>query len=88
MEHDIFILPDGTIRFIYYDSLKPLLSVGASEVKRASNIDAKITKDGLKWFVDLFPVDGPFLGPFEDRNSALDAEVKWLVGNRLGEVLR
>lgn len=40
------------------------------------------TVDG-RWTADLSPVAGPTLGPFNTRRAALDAEVAWLIKNRL-----
>lgn len=48
--------------------------------------DVKIIKDpyqmleplDTKWFADLLPVNGPVLGPFDDRQAALAAEEAWL----------
>jgi len=36
------------------------------------------------WFASMLPCDGPVLGPFMERQHALDAEVKWLHENKLG----
>jgi len=36
------------------------------------------------WFADLAPVNGPVLGPFPERHSAIDAEVAWLQRNIIG----
>lgn len=33
------------------------------------------------WFVDLLPVHGPVLGPFETRDAALTAERDWLLSH-------
>ena len=30
------------------------------------------------WEADLAPVDGPVLGPYEERSRAIDHEVRWL----------
>lgn len=50
-EYELVILPDGTIKFLYYDELKPLLSAGEdANVKRVSHVDPEMTPDGLKWF--------------------------------------
>jgi hypothetical protein len=35
------------------------------------------------WWADMSPVRGPVLGPFEERQEALDAEVEWLYKNHL-----
>lgn len=84
MDAEIFILPDGTVKFLYYDELKPLLSVGPTyDVIRASHVDPERTNDGLKWFANMFPVNGPKLGPFETRAAAIKAEIDWLMENDL-----
>lgn len=85
MEPEIFILADGTVKFLYYDELKPLLDIGNVEVSRASHIDPEKTENGLKWFVDLAPVGGPKLGPFETRDEAIAAEIDWLSQNYLNK---
>lgn len=36
-----------------------------------------------KWWADCLPVGGPVLGPFEDRDTALDEESKWLKANNI-----
>lgn len=36
-----------------------------------------------KWWADCSPVDGPVLGPFDDRDAALAAESKWLKDNNI-----
>lgn len=78
-EYELVILPDGTIKFLYYDELKPLLSAGEdANVKRVSHVDPEMTPDGLKWFADLHPVKGPKLGPFDTRDEAIAAEIQWL----------
>jgi len=76
---DVFILPDGTLKFLYYDELKPLLDLGDAtvEVKRASHVDPEFVDGELKWFADL--ISGPKLGPFNTRDDAIAAEVEWLV---------
>jgi hypothetical protein len=85
MEVDIFIHPDGTIRFLYYDSVKNLLDLGQSEIKRASHVEPEKTEFGWRWYADLSPVAGPKLGPFDGRDDAIAAEVEWLVENHLGK---
>ena len=37
----------------------------------------------IGWWADLLPVGGPVLGPFEDRDPALAAEVAWLRDNNI-----
>ena len=81
-EYEIFILPDGTVRFVYYDELEPILSVGKPQVRRVSHVDAVIVKkQGLRWFADLYPVKGPKLGPFKTRELAIQSELEWLSEN-------
>lgn len=36
-----------------------------------------------KWWADCLPVGGPVLGPFDDRDSALEAEANWLRENNI-----
>jgi hypothetical protein len=38
------------------------------------------------WRVDLALSGGPILGPFTDRNSAINAEIDWLSRNNLGKM--
>jgi len=77
----IVIAPNGTMRFIYDDKLRPLLETGAARIDRASHVEPQ----GTKWQADMAPVGGPVLGPFDTRQAALDAEVAWLNEN-LGRV--
>jgi hypothetical protein len=83
MDHEICILPDGTIRCLYHDALKPIFRGGKGKFRRASHVDPKMTEKGVGWFVDLSPVKGPELGPYKTRDAALKAEIKWLEKNRL-----
>lgn len=86
LDVDVVILADGTVKFLYYDELKPLLDIGDVDVKRASHVDPEKLENGeLKWFADLAPVSGPKLGPFDTRNEAIDAEVVWLSVNYLNK---
>jgi hypothetical protein len=85
MEIDVFIHADGTVKFLYYDELKPLLSIGPAQVARASHVDPELNSDGLFWFADLAPVSGPKLGPFDTRTEAIAAEVLWLTTNYLNK---
>lgn len=83
-EYEIVIMRDGTIHFIFYDELKPLLDIGKSQVRRASHVDP--TPDGLHWYADLSPVSGPKLGPFDTRDEAINEEVAWLLANHIGKI--
>ena len=73
--HALTISPDGTIRFVYSDALRPLLDAGNSRIDRASRVEPL----GTRWTADLAPVGGPVLGPFDRRADALAAEVSWLL---------
>lgn len=77
-EHVISIDDNGRMQFIYNDDLAFLLELGASETRRASHVEPG--SDG-KWYADMAPVSGPTLGPFDLRQTALDAEVEWLLEN-------
>jgi len=70
----VTIAPDGTLRFIYSDALRPLLDTGAARINRASHVEPQ----GTTWTADLAPAGGPVLGPFTTRQEALAAEVEWL----------
>ena len=78
----IEILPSGEIRFIYSDSLRPLMTAGTATTKRVSDVEPDA--EG-RWTADLSKVGGPILGPFELRDAALAAEVSWLEENRFGD---
>lgn len=83
MEFKVFILEDGTVKFLYYDELKPLLGIGKSDVKRVSHVDPIMHNNSVVWYADLCPVNGPKLGPFETRELAIAAEIDWLTENDL-----
>ncbi len=64
---------------IYSDDLACLLTEGQASIRRASHVEP--CEGG--WSADLSPVDGPTLGPFDLRVTALAAEAKWLEVNYL-----
>jgi hypothetical protein len=74
----ITLSPDGTMKFIYTDKLRPLMRHGQASIKRVSHVEP--TEDN-KWHADLSPIQGPILGPYETRAEALQAEVRWLEEN-------
>ena len=75
----ITIMPNGTLKFIYDDQLKPLLSEGKAIIKRVSHVEP--TPDN-RWQADLSPVvPGTILGPYNTRREALQAEVEWINNN-------
>ena len=71
---EIVIRPGGTAHCIYGESIR-LSSLGCLTIKRGSHLEPD--HDG-RWIADLSPVNGPRLGPFDDRSQALAAEVEWL----------
>jgi hypothetical protein len=71
---------DGSLRFIYNDNLKSLISKGECTIQRASHVEPV----GDKWYVDLTPIGGPRMEKlFDLREDALREEVKWLEENWL-----
>lgn len=80
MEMEIRI-KGNEIRFIHNDKLMNLSKMGSTNIKRASFVEP----EGAEWFADLSPVNGPKLGPFEKRQEALDAEVEYLLNNKIPE---
>jgi len=74
----IRISSHGQIRFIYKDALLPLINKGISVIKRASSVEPNLNG---QWEADMKACGGPKLGPFNLRDDALKAEVKWLEEN-------
>lgn len=81
-EHLIRVDREGNLQFIYTDDLAELLEEGQPHVSRASHVEP--TEDG-QWTADMSPVDGPVLGPFQLRGTALAEEVAWLEQNLFGQ---
>lgn len=80
-EHFISADENGNLIFIYNDDVAEALSgLGAISTTRASHVEPG--SDG-KWHADMSPVNGPALGPFDRRQTALDTEVEWLQENAL-----
>lgn len=73
MEHRIAINPDGTLEFIYSDEFRELVDSGSAKIERVSNVEPGT--DGM-WYADIR--NGPKLGPFKYRHTALDAEIEYL----------
>ena len=76
---DVVINPGGTCHCIYGETIN-LSHLGRLSIKRGSHVEPD--RDG-NWIADLGPVDGPRLGPFENRSQALEAEMDWLTTNWL-----
>ncbi|WP_168564981.1 hypothetical protein [Crateriforma spongiae] len=64
----------GTAHAIYDETID-LRAIGRLAIRRASHVEPE---DGGTWRVDLSPVKGPILGPFQRRSEALAAETEWL----------
>lgn len=76
---DLVILPDGNVRAIYAEHIN-LGVFGRTTITRASRVEPN---EQGHWMVDLNPVSGPVLGPFQKRSQALEAEHAWLEVNWL-----
>jgi len=68
------VINEGEIRFIHQDDLAEVFQTGKTTTRRASHLAPG--KGG--WNADLRPVNGPVLGPFNRRDTALQAEDNWL----------
>jgi hypothetical protein len=77
---EVYVSPNGMMRFIYDDDVASVVQdLGSLDVRRASHVEP--CEGG--WEADLSPVSGPTLGPFTTRKAALEAEVEWLKENRI-----
>jgi hypothetical protein len=61
--------------YCIYDEAIPLATIGSLTICRASHVEPDTTGH---WRADLLPVQGPCLGPFATRGSAIAAERTWL----------
>ena len=77
----LIITPGGQVRCIYAE-LIDLTALGSPAITRASHVEPD--QQG-RWWADLSPIRGPFLGPFTQRSEALAAEHAWLETNWLGQ---
>lgn len=73
--HCLTITDAGRLKCLYADELLPVLQLGTVDITRASYVEPDA--EG-QWWADLWPVQGPTLGPFRSRGAALDAERDWL----------
>lgn len=71
------VISGDRLRFIHQDDLAEAMRVGQVTTLRASHVEPG--QDG--WRADLRPVNGPMLGPFTRRDTALRAEAEWLREN-------
>lgn len=65
---------NGLVRCLYAETID-LSALGQVSICRASQVEPD--QQG-RWRVDLSPVDGPVLGPFDRRSEALREEQAWL----------
>jgi hypothetical protein len=70
----LVVLPNGAIRCVYGEAID-LVSLGTMTIQRASHVEPDAN---CQWRVDLSPIGGPCLGPFDWRSTALAAEQAWL----------
>jgi len=70
----LLIHPTGVVRCVYSEDVN-LAALGRLSIQRGSHVEPTSTG---QWTADMFPVNGPILGPFEIRTEALSAEVNWL----------
>ena len=80
-DQTICIDSDGSLSFIYSDSMVELLDEGEATIRRVSHVEPA-TSNSKQWTADMGPGEGPGLGPFTTRQEALDTEVQWLKKNR------
>jgi hypothetical protein len=71
---ELVVMPDGVAKCVYSEAID-LAALGDVFISRGSHVEP--TPDG-QWTADMSPVGGPVLGPFGNRSTALDAEVRWL----------
>lgn len=89
MTEDIIFEADGTIRFVYSDTLAALFKGDDVRTTRASHVEPA-ANGRVGWIADMAPLGGPVLftdgegtqdaalEPFETRQQALDAERAWI----------
>jgi hypothetical protein len=70
----LLIEASGRVRCVYVERID-LQVLGIPRIARASYVEPDA---GGRWWVDLEPVGGPRLGPFERRSQALESEIGWL----------
>ena len=71
----LLVLPGGQVRCVYAEDVD-LHQLGRISIARGSHVEP--TANG-RWTADLSPVNGPLLGPFDNRSAALAAELDWLL---------
>ena len=76
---ELVFTPEGLVRCVYSEEVD-MSGLGPLSIRRASHVEAN---DAGQWLVDLRPVNGPVIGPFDRRSQALAAEAAWLHGHWL-----
>jgi hypothetical protein len=71
---ELLITASGGIRCLYAETID-LAELGTLTIRRASFVEPNAHG---RWTADLYPLDGPKLGPFSTRRQALSAEEAWL----------
>ena len=71
---EMIIFQKGEVRCLYCETID-LAELGSLQITRASHVEPD--QQG-QWWVDMSPVGGPKLGPFDKRSEALEAERKWV----------
>jgi hypothetical protein len=71
---ELVVDPRGQIIGLYSEAID-LARLGTLTIRRASQVEPD--RNG-QWHADLAPLDGPKLGPFDQRSQALKAEEAWI----------
>lgn len=79
--HSIVVGADGTLRFTWDDRLRPFANLGKATAMRASHVEPEVVAGVILWNADMAPVGGPVLGPYANREKALQVERDWLRQN-------
>ena len=75
----IIISTSGEVSCIYTESIE-LKNIGRLTIRRGSHVEPDAVG---KWIVNMSPINGPQLGPFDVRSKAISAEILWLEHNWL-----
>ncbi len=82
-EFQIAVSDNGELQFVYSDMLYATLKdLGDTKIQRASHVEPL---DGENWYATLLDGSKTVLGPFTQRQSALQAEIEYLQ-ERIGDL--
>src|SRR5688572_16575872 len=75
----LLVTSSGQCRCVHGEQID-LACLGSPSIRRASHVEAEAVGRWStgRWSVDLSPVGGPTLGPFNRRSEALQSEQRWL----------